>query len=253
MFRSLLLSGVIHTALIASLLVSWSVRAAAEQPNSAEILARADEARGNLDGVEWELQLFSEDPRGEQEITMEVKARGFDVVAITKAPARSKGNRLIMLKENMWFDKPSLSKPVPISKRQKLIGTAAYGDIATTDYANDYDAVLLGEEEVGGRNCWVYDLQAKHRHVTYDRIKYWVEKEQKIGVKAEYFTVSGQKFKSARMEYNNRVERNGELKPFISRIIIVGELVAKERTILTLKNPVLKRIPDYVFDLSLGS
>ena len=226
---------------------------AVESPTSAsEVLAKADEARGNLDGVQWQLHLTAEDPRGQQQTTMEVKARGFDVVTTTLSPARSRGNRLIMLKDNMWFDKPGLSKPVPISKRQKLMGTAAYGDVATTDYANDYRPTLLGEDSVEGIRCWVYDLEAKHHKVTYDRIKYWVDRERLVGVKAEYFTVSGQKFKSARMEYANRVQRDGQLKPFISRITIFGEILDQERTVLEFSDPVLQQIPDYVFTIGLG-
>ncbi|MFZ1575772.1 MAG: outer membrane lipoprotein-sorting protein [Chromatiaceae bacterium] len=253
MYKPVLVSGLVRTALIATWVFIGGVAIAMDgQMRATEILAQADEARGNLDGVEWQLHLHAEDSKDEQEMTMAVQARGFDVVTTTLAPAHSKGNRLLMLKENMWFDKPGLNKPVPISKRQKLMGTAAYGDIASTDYANDYNATLLGEDDVEGKLCWVYDLQAKHRNVTYDRIKYWVEKDKMIGVKADYFTVSGKKFKSAKMEYANRVERNGQLKPFISSISISGELLQNERTVLTLRNPVLRKIPDYVFDLSLN-
>lgn len=253
MYKSVLVSGLVRTALFVTwVVIGGAANAVDGQMRASEILAQADEARGNLDGVEWQLHLRAEDSKDEQEMTMAVQARGFDVVTTTLAPANSKGNRLIMLKENMWFDKPGLSKPVPISKRQKLMGTAAYGDIASTDYANDYNPTLLGEDDVEGKLCWVYDLQAKHRNVTYDRIKYWVEKDQMIGVKAEYFTVSGKKFKSAKMEYANRVERDGKLKPFISSISISGEMLRNERTVLTLTNPVLRKIPDYVFDLNLN-
>lgn len=253
MYKPVLVSGLVRTALIATwVVIGGAANAMDGQMRASEILAQADEARGNLDGVEWQLHLRAEDPKDVQEMTMAVQARGFDVVTTTLAPPHSKGNRLLMLKENMWFNRPGLSKPVPISKRQKLMGTAAYGDIASTDYANDYNPTLLGEEDVEGKLCWVYDLQAKHRNVTYDRIKYWVQKDQMIGVKAEYFTVSGKIFKSAKMEYANRVERGGQLKPFISSIIISGELLQNERTVLTLTNPVLRKIPDYVFDLSLN-
>lgn len=235
-------------------MASAAIAAAGDLPiSAAEILEKADEARGNLEGVEWNLHVHAQDAKGEQAMSMEIQARGFDVVSTTLAPPRSKGNRLIMLKDNMWFDKPGLSKPVPISKRQKLMGTAAYGDIATTDYANDYYPTLIGEEEIDGAACWVFDLEAKHRKVTYDRIKYWVEQDRLVGTKAEYFTVSGQKFKSARMEYDNRVVREGEPKPFISRITIHGEILEKEMTVLTFTDPVLKKIPNYAFDLNLGS
>lgn len=216
-----------------------------------EVLTEADEARGNLDGVQWELHLETEDQTGKQEMTLEVQARGFDVVTTTLAPSRSKGNRLLMFKDNMWFYKPGLSKPVPISKRQKMMGSAAYGDVATTNYADDYEATLIGEELIDGVTCLVYDLRAIHNKVTYDRIKYWIDKERLVGIKAEYFTVSGQHFKSARMEYGNRVRRDGELKPFISRIEIQGKLLRSENTVLSFSDPILRKIPDYAFNLDL--
>ncbi|MEE4378828.1 MAG: outer membrane lipoprotein-sorting protein [Candidatus Competibacteraceae bacterium] len=218
---------------------------------SKEVLTEADEARGNLSGVEWELHMQTDDSKGEKEMTLQVQARGFDVATTTLKPARSRGNRLLMFKDNMWFYKPGLSKPVPISKRQKLIGTASYGDVATTNYANDYVSISLGEEQVDGVPCLVYDLKATHSKATYDQIKYWVDKDRLVGIKAEYFTVSGQKFKSARMEYDNQVQRDGERKPFISRIVIQGELLKNENTVLTFSDPVLRHIPDHTFNLDL--
>lgn len=216
-----------------------------------EILAEADRARGNLEGVTWTLRLVSSDPKGGDSMLLEVRARSFDVLATTLEPARSKGEKLLIRKENMWFHKPDVSKPVPISKRQKLLGQAAYGDIATTDYAGDYAATWLGNEQVDGRWCWIYDLRANSNNATYDRIKYWIDQRELTGLKAEYFTVSGKLFKTAFMEYDNRVSRDGGLKPFISRITILGRLVDSERTVLTFTRPTLEVLPDYIFDLSL--
>ena len=48
--------------------------------------------------------------------------------------------------------------------------------------------------------CW-----PKDKKTTYDRIKYWISKDRVVGVKAEYFTVSGKQFKSAAMAYTNTV------------------------------------------------
>jgi len=78
-----------------------------------------------------------------------------------------------------------------------------------------------------------------------------VSKERRLGLKADYFTVSGKKFKSASMEYGNRVELNGQRRPFISRIALRGELLNGAVTYLQLRNPRLEPIPDYVFDLNL--
>lgn len=75
---------------------------------------------------------------------------------------------------NMWFVKPGLRKPVPISPRQKLSGGAANGDIASTNYAGDYKAQYVSDERVGETDCYLFDLLSNTRKATYYRIRYWI-------------------------------------------------------------------------------
>jgi outer membrane lipoprotein-sorting protein len=217
--------------------------------SSEDILRAADQARGNLEGVAWTVTITS--PKQKYPMTLAVKARGFDIATETLAPAIYKRNQLLMIKGNMWFYKPGLSKPVPVSKRQKLMGNAAYGDIAATNYAADYFPSLLSEEEILGQPCYRFELTAKNKNSTYDRIMYWVSKTQLVGVKAEYYTISGKKFKTAIMKYENRVTMENKVLPFISRIEIFDELLSNDVTILDLDKPALKALPDYLFDLNL--
>lgn len=215
-----------------------------------DILRKADQARGNLTGITWKVVLANADTRSET-MTFDVKARGFDILAENLAPPRDRGNKVLMVNGNMWFHKPGLSKPVPISQRQRLMGNAAYGDIAATNYAEDYEATLLAEETVKGEVCYVFDLKAKDNRAAYDRIKYWISKERVVGVKAEYFTVSGKRFKSATIESANTVRIDGEVRPFISKITIYDELLSSNVTTLDLTRPTLRKLASYVFDVNL--
>lgn len=231
--------------------LQWMVGYSDALPEDHEILKRADEARGNLDGVIWEVSVASKENNRSNSIVYQVQARGFDIMATTLLPAKYKDDKVLMLNGNMWFHKPGLNKPFPISQRQKLTGNAAYGDIAATNYANDYYANLLGEEMIEGELCYVYDLKAKKRDCTYDQIKYWISKERSVGVKADYYTLSGKKFKSALMKYNNNVEFNGLDQAFISKITIFDEMMSNNITTLTFDKPVMQSIPDHVFNLNL--
>lgn len=215
------------------------------------ILHKADESRGNIEGITWMVTVTSKSPRGVETITYGVKARGFDILAENTAPPKYKGNKILMLNGNMWFHRPDLSKPVPISQRQRLLGNAAYGDIASTNYADDYDATLLEEESVNGENCYLFDLHSKEKKATYDRIKYWISKSRVVGVKADYFTVSGKKFKTATMHYDGHVRVDGEVRPFISKITILDELLSADVTTLDMKNTGFRKLPDYIFNLNL--
>ncbi|CAN0626546.1 conserved exported protein of unknown function [Burkholderia multivorans] len=217
-----------------------------------DILKAADEARGNVTGVAWQVTIEStENEQVMDTMVYDIKARGFDVSGMSLAPPKYKGEKLLMLNTAMWFYKPGLSKPVPISQRQKLLGDAAYGDIAATNYADNYEAAQLPDDEVNGEDCYVFDLKAKNDKTTYDRIKYWVSKKRLVGIKAKYYTVSGKEFKSSTMNYDNVVRVSGASRPFISKIALRGELMNGSITYLSLRNPRVEPLPDYVFDLNL--
>lgn len=216
------------------------------------LLRTADKSRGNVEGISWEVIIESvEDQKTTDTISYDIKARGFDISGLSLAPPKSKGNKLLMSNNNMWFYKPGLSKPIAIAQRQKLMGLAAYGDIASTNYAEDYAATMLPDEPIDGEPCYVLDLKSKNDQTTYDRIKYWISTKRVVGVKAEYFTVSGKMFKIAKMTYGNEVVIDGNERPFISQITMYDELMSGAITYLNLTKPRIAPLPDYVFNINL--
>ena len=215
------------------------------------ILKRADEARGYLEGVRWKVSIHAVEDKRIQKRKLEVKAKGYDFLAVLNSPPKVKGQKFLMINHNMWFSKPGLRKPVPVSPKQKLVGLSSYGDIAATNYADDYEARCLEDEMVEGELCYVFDLKACHKRATYDRIKYWVSKDRLVGVKAQYFAVSGKMLKSAVFEYDNQILLWNEPHPFISRMIIYDALVEGNVTSLTLSKPKLIPVPPSTFDINL--
>ena len=199
---------VLVTTLLFCLSISLPSLHAAMSPK--EILGKADEARGNAAGLEWQIDIESVEGGRQQQRSIKVTARDFNSLAEFLTPPNVKGQKLLMLDRNMWFAKPSLSKAVPISPRQKLMGGAANGDIASTNYAGDYNIVQTSEDMVNGEHCYLFDLNAVDNRATYDRIKYWISKERLVGVKAEFYTVSGKMFKTATFDYKNSVTIDGK-------------------------------------------
>ncbi|MCJ7664312.1 MAG: outer membrane lipoprotein-sorting protein [Desulfobacterales bacterium] len=216
-----------------------------------EILRKADEARGNIEGVEWEIDLKSIERGKEQTRIIRVSARRFNSLAEFLAPPNVKGQKMLMRDRNMWFVKPGLSKAVPISPRQKLIGLAANGDIASTNYAGDYKVVHAADDTINGEACHIFDLSAVDKKVTYDRIKYWISKERLVGVKAEFYTVSGKMFKTAAIEYENSTTVEGVLRPFISKMVITSAVIKEDVTTMIFGKVSFKKIPDSMFNLNL--
>lgn len=235
----------------ALILAFYALPAFAAQPGAAEVLEKADRARGKGPGLVWTIEMSSVEGGETKVETMEVRARATDALVTFQAPARVKGQKMLMVGRNMWFVKPGVSKPIPISPRQKLMGQAANGDIASTNYAGDYEGKFLPEETVDAEPCYVLELTARAKNLTYDRIVYWVSKKRLVGVKADFYSVSGKKFKSATFEHENTISVGGERYPFVSKMVITDALRPADSTTLKFDQVSVKTVPDSTFNLNL--
>lgn len=215
------------------------------------LLKSSDSARGNVGGIEWIIQLHSVENGRKQDRTLKIKAHDRNALAEFLKPARVKGRKLLMLDRNMWFVKPGLRKPIPISSRQKLSGGAANGDIASTNYAGDYNPESMSIVLLNGTECYLLNLVGRSKKVSYDRIRYWISKKQHLGIKAEFYTVSGKLIKTAVFKYTNSIVIDGKSRPFVSKMIISDALVTENVTNMIYKSVTVKNIPDSVFNLNL--
>ncbi len=223
---------------------------AAAAPDAQILLRHADRARGGgLPGIVWEIKLTSRDgDKVSDAQRLEVRAVEDASIAETLEPVRFKGSRLLQVGRNMWLTRPGLSKPIPISPRQRMSGQASNGDIAATNYVGDYEAKLDGDEVVDGEACYVLDLTARQKRATYDRIRYWVSVKREVGIKAEFFSLSGKLLKTARFDYGNGIEYEGRRIPFVSRMTIRDALMDAETT-LDFGTVKVKKIAASEFDL----
>ena len=220
-------------------------------PSAQALLRVADRARGGSeDGVRWTSQLKVEDDGETQTRSYLVRARGVDALVEALAPPRNKGELYLFNDKNLWFIKPGLHKPISLSARQRLTGDAANGDIANTNYARDYDAVLAGEESVAGEPCYRLDLKARTKSVTYDKIRYWISKARGLGVKAEFRTVSDQVFKIATFEYTNKIHTAAGDHEFISRMVIRDPDKPRARTLIEFGDPHVERLDASIFNIN---
>ena len=235
--------------ILALILIFWC-GATFAAPDAKTILEQSDRARGGgLPGIVWEIKLTSRDgEKVDEPQRLLVKAVDDASVADTLEPSRFKGSKLLQVGRNMWLTRPGLSKPIPISPRQRMSGQASNGDIAATNYAKDYDAQLAQDEKIEGEDCYVLDLKAKHNRATYDKIRYWVSVKRSVGVKAEFYSVSGKLLKSARFDYGNNIQYEGQRVPFISRMIIRDALIDAE-TIMEFGTVKAQKVSAGEFDL----
>ncbi len=225
--------------------------APAATPSAADLLQESDRARGATKaGISWEIDVDTTEDGTTNKVHYLVKVKGDDALAEATAPARNKGETMLFNDRNLWFFKPGIKKPLAISAKQKLMGQAANGDIASTNYLRDYDGKIVGEEVVGGKPAWKLELKAKAKNVTYDGIRYWISKDEKLGIKAEFLTVSGTMFKSAVFDYANKVVVNGQPSPFVSSMAITDALKASSKTVITYQSPKMEEQPDSLFNVN---
>jgi len=242
-------------AFVAGLLTTVSFGSTAwgavSAPDAEKLLRAADRSRGGAEmGLSWMIDVQSREEELEKREAYAIKTKGTDAVAECTAPARSKGETLLFNDRNIWMHKPGLSKPVSISPRQRLSGQASNGDIASTNYARDYEGKVVGEETVAGKKAYVLELKARGKNVTYDRIRYWITKDSQLGVKAEFLTLQGKPFKVAEFEYANQLDTGSGQIPFVSKMTIRDASFPENVTVVDYTRPKRVALSDAAFNVN---
>lgn len=225
---------------------------AAANPALVEDLMRAsDRYRGGLAvGVTWNIRIDSTEDGESTSSEYAVRAKSVNAVAECFKPARCKGEVVLFNNRNLWFIKPGVKKPVAIAARQRLSGQAANGDIAATNYAKDYLATFEREDVLNGNPVVVLMLKAKDKNMTYDKIRYWIAKNSKLALKAEFLTLEGELFKSATFEYKNVLHSGSKKIPFVSSMRIVDAAFEKNITNITYESPREEAHDDSIFNIN---
>ncbi|MFH1157151.1 MAG: outer membrane lipoprotein-sorting protein [Pseudomonadota bacterium] len=239
------------TILLLALSLTGLCRQGSAQMLPKDILTEADKARGNVAGVIWNIDIESVEGGKHLNRSMAIKAKGYNVLAEYTGPKSMKGRKILMIDRNMWFVKPGLKKPVPLSPRQRLMGQAANGDIASANYSGDYAASARPDDTINGELCYCLDLKAVDSKATYERIVYWISVKRLVGVKAEFYSASGKLMKKAEFTYGNFVTVNGEVHPFISEMVITDAIMEENVTTMRYRDVILKEIPASTFNLNL--
>lgn len=228
--------------------LSFSLFAA---PRAEVLLKTSDRSRGGLsEGLVWDLKIISTSQDQNSEFTYQVKAKESFALAKCLAPARSKDEMYLFLDKNLWVHRPGLKKPMSLSVKQKLIGQAANGDIATTNYFRDYTPKIVGEEMIAGVKTWKLNLKAKTNDVTYDQINYWISQDKMLGIQAEYLTLQNEVFKKATFEYKNQISKGGKDIPFVSKLTIVDAKDSKLKSELIYSQPKVESLEDSIFNVN---
>jgi hypothetical protein len=164
------------------------------------------------------------------------------------APARDVNKLMLKNGNDVWFFDPNNKATIRIPLQQRLLGQAANGDVVTVNLAKDYQARLVGEEDMvdgerAKRRCHKLDLKAVSHDVTYSRVEMWVDTSTNRPIKAYFYSDSDRLLKTAYYRrYENQLEN---VRP--TETVIIDGLDPSWVTVMRGANYVRKDVPDAWF------
>jgi outer membrane lipoprotein-sorting protein len=165
------------------------------------------------------------------------------------APAREKGTKMLKLSDQLWMFSPSTDRIIKISGhmlRQSVMGSdLSYEDMMEDPVlSNIYTVVIVGEESVLDRPCWLLELKARKKDVAYFSRKLWIDKERFLPLKEELFAKSGKLLK--KVEIKEIVRKSNR---WVANRVVFKDVLKKgkgtEFEIVTIEFD--KKIPAYIF------
>jgi hypothetical protein len=219
---------------------------AAVAQTAQEIVEASDATRNLAQPFKMAMRLTHfENEKQNGRADFEVMISGRDKGLVKFTSGRDKGNYLLMVGDDMWIYIPHTRLPIRITPIQRLMGDASNGDVARTNYSQDYDAALVGHEVLAGANCWRLELKAKSTAATYHRIEYWVEKETHLPRRADFYLVSGKFYKRALFE---KFETISFADRFLTRTVLLDQLRPGRKTVMEYFHVRPEDIPDKYFN-----
>jgi outer membrane lipoprotein-sorting protein len=227
------------TALLGLLLLSMPARA----QDARDIVAQADELmRGTTMQAEMTLEIIR--PTWSRTLAFKTwgKGRDYTLTYIT-APAKEKGQAFLKRNNELWNWVPAINRMIKVPP--SMMGQAWMGSDFTNDdliressILVDYNHTLLGEEVLGGKDCWMIELQPKEEAaVVWGKILLWIDQKSYIQYKVERLDEDGDLVDT---QLASQVQDMGG-RTIATRLEIVPADQPDKRTVMTIKNAIFDR------------
>ena len=160
-------------------------------------------------------------------------------------PARDAGKLMLKNGNDLWFYDPTHKASVRLSPQQRLLGQASNGDVVTVNFAKDYQATLVGNEDIQDgerhtRKAHKLSLMAVAPDVTYASIEMWVDTENNRPLKARFFAESSRLLKTA--YYRRFQPQLGAERP--TETVIIDGLNPQSVTLMRFSDYKARTIPE---------
>jgi len=217
------------------------------------ILKKIDEIRkvGDSFAFEMEISSFSDESTLVDKYTIQGyvkidKDQNVKTLVYFTDPKIIRGRKMFMEGNNVWILFPRTRNIIRLSPLQVLLGEVSNCDIAKISFSVDYNAEIIGEEVIDGKELYKLLLKVKEGRegCTYSEIILMVEKKTFIPVAAEFYTGAGKLIK--KVWYDKVKEIYGKLRPM--RITLYDGINPEKFTIMEYKKIKKLSIPDFYFN-----
>ena len=181
--------------------------------------------------------------------TMHAFAEGDKKAFVEFTNPEDKGTKYLKLENELWIYFPEAEEPVKISGhmlRESMMGSDfSYEDaLGNEELIKKYSVNVVGSEIIDKNDCYVLELNAKDKKVTYAKRKLWVDKEKFVVIKAQLFALSGKLLKEAVME---DIQKYGD-RYFAMKITMTNKLQKNSSTTFEMSQVNFNaKIPDGIF------
>lgn len=168
-----------------------------QTPDAASLLAKVDRLRQPWPAFSADLTF--QDKGREMLWRLSVSSQG-DSRLDGLSPKQVVGRSVLMKGEQMWLLTPGSKRAIPVTPQQRLIGSAAGGDLARLRLARDFQPTVVEEASQEGVPCWRVSLEARRPSVPYKRAELWVAKQGEVPRSVSFFFASGKLAQSLRFD-----------------------------------------------------
>lgn len=194
------------------LVMSFFISISASALTGIEMVKKADQMRYIEEDNSFMVQINDFKGASTQTTKFKVYSRGaHNSLVETLFPERQAGRKLLMKDDDLWFFSPDIKRPTRISMQQKLTGEVANGDIARTNFGDDYTVEVKNTEKINGADAVHLVLTKSKTEVTYPAVDYWVNAKNFQPIKAVFKSDGGKELK---------VATYSEPKPILGRTLM---------------------------------
>ena len=169
-----------------------------QEIDATKILEKSEEQVQGIKSSYTEMVISIVRPKWTKEMTMKGWSIGdeyFSSVVLT--PVKEKGTVFLKRENEVWNYVPSIERTIklpPSMMMQNWMGTDFTNDdlVQRSSIADDYSNSIIGEEKIGGYDCWIIELIPNDdAPVVWGKLVMWIDKKNYMQMKTQFFDEYG--------------------------------------------------------------